>query len=165
MRTLELKCIECDAKAKMYSMEHDGNGNAAAAFTCNNPHCRSSFVFSWRYARTGQKEGLKPIESVCVKATKITGRGIGFACLPCPECGERAIINKTSRIHKEIYTVYHRCQACGLYYSSQMNYSHTITMSALRVNDGLCHLLSVMTPEQLKALAKASGNAAMLPQN
>ncbi|HGG8753648.1 TPA: ogr/Delta-like zinc finger family protein [Enterobacter cloacae] len=165
MRTIELKCIECDAKSKMYSMEHDGNGNAAAALTCTNDYCRASFVFSWRYARTGQKEGLKPIEYVNVKATKISGRGIGFACLPCPECGGKANIKKTNRIHKEIYTVYHKCMSCGLNYSSQMHYSHTITISAFKVNDGLRHLLSVMTPEQLKGLAKASGNATMLPKN
>lgn len=165
MRVMELKCIECDAKSKMYSMEHDGNGNAAAAFTCTNNYCRASFVFSWRYARTGQKEGLRPIEYVHVKATKVSGYGIGYACLACPECGGKASINKTYCIHKEIHTIYHKCQSCGLNFSTQMQYSHTISMSAMKVNENLRHILSVMTPEQLAGLVKASGNAAMLPKN
>lgn len=163
MRTMEMKCIECDAKSKMYSMERDGNGNAAVAFTCTNDYCRASFVFSWKYARTGQKEGLRAINYV--KTTKISVRGIGFSCLPCPECGEKAITRRTYRIHKEIYTCYHKCLSCGINFSSQMHYSHSISMSAMKVNESLRHLLGVMTPEQLKEMVKVSGNAAMLPKN
>ncbi|EBK2972099.1 hypothetical protein B7S60_06195 [Salmonella enterica] len=165
MRTMEMKCIECDAKSKMYSMEHDGNGNAAAAFTCTNNYCRAAFVFSWKYARTGQKAGLKPIEFINSKAMRVTGRGIGSSCLPCPECGAISRITKTNRIHKEMCVIYHRCCSCEMHFSSQMNYSHMITVSAMKVNEGLRHLLSIMTPEQLTGLAKASANTALLSGN
>ncbi|EAN6187757.1 hypothetical protein EJS37_14455 [Salmonella enterica] len=165
MRVLTVGCIECDAKANMYSMEHDGNGNAAAAFTCTNNFCRATFVFSWRYVRAGRKQGGRKIEYVNCKAVSVTGAGIGYAGLPCPECGAVPPVKSKFRTHKEMFTVYHVCKSCGFHFSSRLKYSHMITLSARRVNEGLRHILGVMTPQQLTGIAKASGNDKMLPKN
>ncbi|HCL4892049.1 TPA: hypothetical protein RU617_000472 [Salmonella enterica] len=165
MSKLELKCIECGAKAMMYNMEHDGSGHAAAAFTCTNNHCRVAFVFSWSYVRAGRKEGGRKIESVNPKAASIAGVGICSAGLPCPECGEVAVMQKKIMTHKEMFTVYHACKSCGFHFSSVLVYSHMLTISASRVNEGIAAILRTMTPEQLMVIANESGNAALLPKN
>ncbi|CAM6911257.1 hypothetical protein CIPOMM044M_11050 [Citrobacter portucalensis] len=61
--------------------------------------------------------------------------------------------------------LYHKCKSCGVQFSSYMEYSHMISVSALKAGEVMRHVLNVMTPEQLNRLAKASGNAAMLPKN
>ncbi|EAU2707530.1 hypothetical protein F6G21_21640 [Salmonella enterica] len=165
MRVMTVGCMECDAKANMYSMEHDGRGNAAAAFACTNNLCRATFVFSWRYVRAGTKGGRRKIDCINSEAVSVAGAGIGRAGLPCPECGEVSYVKGKTRAHKEMFTAYHVCPSCGFHFSSRLEYSHMITISALRVNEGIRHLLGVMTPEQLKGLAKASGNAALLPKS
>jgi RecJ-like exonuclease len=165
VRILITECIECGGMAKIYAMETDGKGSAAAAFTCTNHYCRASFAFRWKYGNTGRKHGFRPIEQVNGKALAISGKGIGRAYLSCPECGGAAHINKKVIVHKEMLMLYHKCKSCGVQFSSYMEYSHMISVSALKAGEVMRHVLNVMTPEQLNRLAKASGNAAMLPKN
>ncbi|MEY0880785.1 ogr/Delta-like zinc finger family protein [Providencia stuartii] len=67
----------------------------------------------------------------------------------CPECGEKAIIRKSNRKHREISDLYCACSdvECGHTYVLSLTFDHTISPSA-KSNKMIGSMIQNLNPEQ-----------------
>ncbi|MCG3462036.1 ogr/Delta-like zinc finger family protein [Xenorhabdus bovienii] len=68
----------------------------------------------------------------------------------CPECGAKAIIRKTNRMHREIADVYCSCfdVECGHTFVMNLIFSHTISPSAKTGDILLQTVINNLNPQQ-----------------
>lgn len=72
----------------------------------------------------------------------------------CPDCGSRACIVKTNRIHAHIANVYYVCrnEQCGARFVYELTYSHHTHPSALKNDQRTADFIATLTPEKRKEL-------------
>ncbi|EGG4119626.1 ogr/Delta-like zinc finger family protein [Salmonella enterica] len=68
----------------------------------------------------------------------------------CPECNSNSTIKKTVRKHPQLADVYCACNnvECGHTFVMRMEFSHTLSPSALTGDKVIKNMLDMMTPEQ-----------------
>lgn len=78
----------------------------------------------------------------------------------CPECGEKALIKKSNRKHKELSDLYCACRdpECGHTFVLNLTFSHTLMPSAKNKDTLLLDVIKNLSPEQReKALTLLQG--------
>ncbi len=81
----------------------------------------------------------------------------------CPECGAKAVIRKTNRMHREIADIYCSCAdvECGHTFVMKLTFSHTISPSAKTGDILLQTVINNLNPQQRQyALDLLQGSAA-----
>ncbi|MBE8597852.1 ogr/Delta-like zinc finger family protein [Xenorhabdus sp. BG5] len=81
----------------------------------------------------------------------------------CPECGAKAVIRKTNRMHREIADVYCSCSdvECGHTFVMNLTFSHTISPSAKTGDILLRNVINNLSSQQRQmALDLLQANAA-----
>ncbi|MGY6358401.1 ogr/Delta-like zinc finger family protein [Proteus mirabilis] len=68
----------------------------------------------------------------------------------CPECGEKAMIKKSNRKHKELTDLYCACRdpLCGHTFVLNLTFSHTLTPSAKKQDALLLAMIKNLSPQQ-----------------
>lgn len=68
----------------------------------------------------------------------------------CPECGEKAMIKKSNRKHKELTDLYCACRdpLCGHTFVLNLTFSHTISPSAKKQDALLLAMIKNLSPQQ-----------------
>ncbi|HGN2829746.1 TPA: ogr/Delta-like zinc finger family protein [Proteus mirabilis] len=68
----------------------------------------------------------------------------------CPECGEKAMIKKSNRKHKELTDLYCACRdpLCGHTFVLNLTFSHTLSPSAKKQNALLLAMIKNLSPQQ-----------------
>ncbi|MGF1718394.1 ogr/Delta-like zinc finger family protein [Photobacterium chitinilyticum] len=72
----------------------------------------------------------------------------------CPECGEKARIQKTNRISTSYADLYCSCSdpECGHSFVMNLSFSHTLSPSAKNTTELVTALVNSMSPEKAKEL-------------
>lgn len=72
----------------------------------------------------------------------------------CPECGDKACIQKTNRISTGYADLYCSCSdpECGHSFVMNLSFSHTLSPSAKNTNELVIALVKSMQPEKVKEL-------------
>ncbi|WP_340617196.1 ogr/Delta-like zinc finger family protein [Xenorhabdus entomophaga] len=81
----------------------------------------------------------------------------------CPECGAKAVIRKTNRMHREIADIYCSCAdvECGHTFVMKLTFSHTISPSAKTGDILLRNVINNLSSQQRQmALDLLQANAA-----
>ncbi|CDL86752.1 putative phage gene [Xenorhabdus cabanillasii JM26] len=70
--------------------------------------------------------------------------------ITCPECGAKAVIRKTNRMHHEIADIYCSCAdvECGHTFVMNLTFSHTISPSAKTGDILLQTVINNLNPQQ-----------------
>ncbi|MBD2811393.1 ogr/Delta-like zinc finger family protein [Xenorhabdus sp. Vera] len=70
--------------------------------------------------------------------------------ITCPECGAKAVIRKTNRMHPEIADIYCSCAdvECGHTFVMNLTFSHTISPSAKTGDILLQTVINNLNPQQ-----------------
>ncbi|CDG19137.1 putative phage gene [Xenorhabdus doucetiae] len=70
--------------------------------------------------------------------------------ITCPECGAKAVIRKTNRMHHEIADIYCACAdvECGHTFVMNLTFSHTISPSAKTGDILLQTVINNLNPQQ-----------------
>ncbi|HEJ9541874.1 TPA: ogr/Delta-like zinc finger family protein [Proteus mirabilis] len=68
----------------------------------------------------------------------------------CPECGEKAMIKKSNRKHKELTDLYCACRdpLCGHTFVLNLTFSHTLSSSAKKQDALLLAMIKNLSPQQ-----------------
>lgn len=68
----------------------------------------------------------------------------------CPECGEKAMIKKSNRKHKELTDLYCACRDpfCGHTFVLNLTFSHTLSPSAKKQDALLLAMIKNLSPQQ-----------------
>lgn len=68
----------------------------------------------------------------------------------CPECGEKAMIKKSNRKHKELTDLYCACRdpLCGHTFVLNLTFSHTLSPSAKKQEALLLAMIKNLSPQQ-----------------
>ncbi|MGR6439908.1 ogr/Delta-like zinc finger family protein [Proteus mirabilis] len=68
----------------------------------------------------------------------------------CPECGEKAMIKKSNRKHKELTNLYCACRdpLCGHTFVLNLTFSHTLSPSAKKQDALLLAMIKNLSPQQ-----------------
>ncbi|ALE23237.1 MULTISPECIES: ogr/Delta-like zinc finger family protein [Proteus] len=68
----------------------------------------------------------------------------------CPECGEKAMIKKSNRKHKELTDLYCACRdpLCGHTFVLNLTFSHTLSPSAKKQDALLFAMIKNLSPQQ-----------------
>ena len=68
----------------------------------------------------------------------------------CPECGEKAMIKKSNRKHKELTDLYCACRdlLCGHTFVLNLTFSHTLSPSAKKQDALLLAMIKNLSPQQ-----------------
>ncbi|HEK1039509.1 Ogr/Delta-like zinc finger protein [Proteus mirabilis] len=68
----------------------------------------------------------------------------------CPECGEKAMIKKSNRKHKELTDLYCACRdpLCGHTFVLNLTFSHTLSPSAKKQDALLLAIIKNLSPQQ-----------------
>ncbi|WP_420503299.1 ogr/Delta-like zinc finger family protein [Proteus mirabilis] len=68
----------------------------------------------------------------------------------CPECGEKAMIKKSNRKHKELTDLYCACRdpLCGHTFMLNLTFSHTLSPSAKKQDALLLAMIKNLSPQQ-----------------
>ena len=68
----------------------------------------------------------------------------------CPECGEKAMIKKSNRKHKELTDLYCACRdpLCGHTFVLNLPFSHTLSPSAKKQDALLLAMIKNLSPQQ-----------------
>ncbi|WP_368912689.1 ogr/Delta-like zinc finger family protein [Proteus mirabilis] len=68
----------------------------------------------------------------------------------CPECGEKAMIKKSNRKHKELTDLYCSCRdpLCGHTFVLNLTFSHTLSPSAKKQDALLLAMIKNLSPQQ-----------------
>ncbi len=68
----------------------------------------------------------------------------------CPECGEKAMIKKSNRKHKELTDLYCACRdpLCGHTFVLNITFSHTLSPSAKKQDALLLAMIKNLSPQQ-----------------
>lgn len=68
----------------------------------------------------------------------------------CPECGEKAMIKKSNRKHKELTDLYCACcdPLCGHTFVLNLTFSHTLSPSAKKQDALLLAMIKNLSPQQ-----------------
>ncbi|HEI8889366.1 TPA: ogr/Delta-like zinc finger family protein [Proteus mirabilis] len=68
----------------------------------------------------------------------------------CPECGEKAMIKKSNRKHKELTDLYCACRdpLCGHAFVLNLTFSHTLSPSAKKQDALLLAMIKNLSPQQ-----------------
>ncbi len=68
----------------------------------------------------------------------------------CPECGEKAMIKKSNRKHKELTDLYCACRdpLCGHTFVLNLTFSHTLSPSAKKQDALLLAMIKNLSPLQ-----------------
>ncbi|MGF1758858.1 ogr/Delta-like zinc finger family protein [Photobacterium sagamiensis] len=72
----------------------------------------------------------------------------------CPECGDKARIQKTNRISTSYADLYCSCSdpECGHSFVMNLSFSHTLSPSAKNTTELVTALVNSMSPEKAKEL-------------
>lgn len=72
----------------------------------------------------------------------------------CPECGDKARIQKTNRISTSYADLYCSCSdpECGHSFVMNLSFSHTLSPSAKSTTELVAALVNSMSPEKAKEL-------------
>ncbi|HEK0312825.1 TPA: ogr/Delta-like zinc finger family protein [Proteus mirabilis] len=70
--------------------------------------------------------------------------------IDCPECGEKAMIKKSNRKHKELTDLYCACRdpLCGHTFVLNLTFSHTLSPSAKKQDALLLAMIKNLSPQQ-----------------
>ncbi|ENX4538000.1 ogr/Delta-like zinc finger family protein [Proteus mirabilis] len=68
----------------------------------------------------------------------------------CPECGEKAMIKKSNRKHKELTDLYCACRdpLCGHTFVLNLTFSHTLSPIAKKQDALLLAMIKNLSPQQ-----------------
>ena len=68
----------------------------------------------------------------------------------CTECGEKAMIKKSNRKHKELTDLYCACRdpLCGHTFVLNLTFSHTLSPSAKKQDALLLAMIKNLSPQQ-----------------
>lgn len=68
----------------------------------------------------------------------------------CPECGEKAMIKKSNRKHKELTDLYCACRdpLCWHTFVLNLTFSHTLSPSAKKQDALLLAMIKNLSPQQ-----------------
>ncbi|MFS3561841.1 ogr/Delta-like zinc finger family protein [Proteus mirabilis] len=68
----------------------------------------------------------------------------------CPECGEKAMIKKSNRKHKELTDLYCACRdpLCGHTFVLNLTFSHTLSPCAKKQDALLLAMIKNLSPQQ-----------------
>lgn len=74
----------------------------------------------------------------------------------CRECGSKAIITRTERIHSDLSNLYCHCKNvhCGHRFVMRLEFSHTTTTSTFSKNSLLKQVISRLSEQDKEALKK-----------
>ncbi|ELM6621498.1 ogr/Delta-like zinc finger family protein [Vibrio fluvialis] len=72
----------------------------------------------------------------------------------CPECGEKARIQKSNRLTNSVADLYCACSdpECGHTFVMSLSYSHTLSPSAKTTSQLAFNLVKALPPEQRQQL-------------
>lgn len=106
-RQIYIFCPECGERSTISKVTYSGVTGAMLTCRCNNPDCGHVAVWECEFAHTIRK----PLQTFNATERQITPgvNHISRFVLSCTNCGQRATIMKTARIHNESYTLYCRC--------------------------------------------------------
>ncbi|EBE6796248.1 ogr/Delta-like zinc finger family protein [Salmonella enterica] len=129
-RQIHIFCPECGERSTISKVIYSGVTGATLTCRCNNLDCGHIAVWECEFAHTVKS----PMQIFDVTERQITpGRNkISQFVLSCTNCGRRATITRTARVHDESYVLYVRCSNsdCQHRFVSRLNFKNAVVPGA-----------------------------------
>ncbi|ECH6077957.1 ogr/Delta-like zinc finger family protein, partial [Salmonella enterica] len=129
-RQIHIFCPECGERSTISKVIYSGVTGATLTCRCNNLDCGHIAVWECEFAHTVKS----PMQIFDVTERQITpGRNkISQFVLSCTNCGRRATITRTARVHDESYVLYVRCSHsdCQHRFVSRLNFKNAVVPGA-----------------------------------
>lgn len=129
-RQIHIFCPECGERTTISKVTYSGVTGATLTCRCNDMGCGHVAVWECEFAHTLKK----PLQTFNVTERQITPGAKQTSCfvLSCTNCGQRAIIRKTARVHDESYTLYVHCSDAGCQHRfvSRLNFQKAVVPGA-----------------------------------
>lgn len=130
IRQIYIFCPECGERSMISKVTYSGVTGATLTCRCNNLDCGHIAVWECEFAHTVKS----PLQVLSVTERQIApgANQVSHFALSCTNCGQRATIMKTARVHNESYTLYVRCPHadCQHRFVSRLNFKNAVVPGA-----------------------------------
>lgn len=149
-RQIHIFCPECSERSTINKVEYIGVASAVLTCTCNNNQCGHVALWECGFDHTIKKP--LNIEGATERNADGNSKQAGKFTLSCNNCGQRANIGKTERVHKQSYTLYCRCThaECQHRFTSSLNFKAALVPGAIASSRMIQDIIKYMPADERK---------------